>query len=297
VPRLKYIERNFSKDNLAIIRTANDIIDEYSKSGFTLTLRQLYYQFVARGLIPNRQIYYNRLGGVINDARLAGEIDWLAIEDRSRFVRSLSHWDSPQDIVNVCAEQFRMDKWKTQMVHMEVWIEKDALIGVIEGICNQYDVPYFSCRGYVSQSEMWQAAQRFMATTLEGKYGILLYLGDHDPSGLDMTRDITDRFALFGADVEVRRLALSWDQILQYSPPPNPAKTSDSRFETYVKQFGTESWELDALDPHVLVDLVEREITAQINTKIWTKVRDLENKGKEQLRGVAQRWNQIKGLS
>lgn len=78
---------------------------------------------------------------------------------------------------------------------------------------------------------------------------VILHLGDHDPSGIDMTRDISDRLELFGADVEVKRIALNWDQIDEFTPPPNPAKLSDSRAGAYIAEYGDESWELDALEP------------------------------------------------
>jgi hypothetical protein len=83
-----------------------------------------------------------------------------------------------------------LDTRRNQEYYIEVWIEKDALLGILETICKKLDVPYFSCRGYVSQSSMWEAAQRFRENDREG---ILLHLGDHDPSGIDMSRDIQER--------------------------------------------------------------------------------------------------------
>jgi hypothetical protein len=160
VPKIKYQSCNFRPDSLAIIAHANQIIEAYQAQGFVLTLRQLYYQFVAKGILANKQRNYIRLGSIINDARLAGLVDWSALEDRTRNLRDLAHWTDPSAIVEACAEQFRVDLWSTQRHRVEVWIEKDALVGVIEGVCEEYDVPYFSCRGYVSQSEMWGAAMR-----------------------------------------------------------------------------------------------------------------------------------------
>ena len=127
MPKLAYVSKDFSAKSLATIDLANRIIDEYRAQGYTLTLRQLYYQFVARDLIPNRVQEYKRLGSVVNDARLAGLIDWEAIEDRTRNLRSLAHWTSPDSIVEACASQYRIDKWARQPVRVEVWIEKEAL--------------------------------------------------------------------------------------------------------------------------------------------------------------------------
>jgi hypothetical protein len=126
-----FIQRAFRPDSQRIIEQAVEIIEDYTAQGFTLTLRQLYYQFVARDLIPNRQSEYKRLGSIINDARLAGLIDWDMIEDRTRNVRKVSAWESPQEIVSAIAEQYKEDLWAGQSQRVEVWIEKDALVGVV----------------------------------------------------------------------------------------------------------------------------------------------------------------------
>lgn len=280
MPKHTYIVKRFSGSVRSIIDAANEIIEEYAAQGFDLTLRQLFYQFVSRGLIANKQTEYSRLGSIINDARLAGHIDWDAIVDRTRFTRSLSHWDKPKDILEAAANSFRLDKWKSQIYRTEVWIEKDALVGVIEGVCNEYDVPYFSCRGYVSQSEMWAASQRFLKYQEKGQLPVIIHLGDHDPSGIDMSRDIRDRTALFmgGLDFQVKRIALTMKQVEEVGPPPNPAKLTDSRCNAYMEQFGDESWELDALDPSYLYDLIRNCIEGLIDKKAWDLVFEEEGK-------------------
>ena len=293
-----YVERKFSAGGLAIIKSANEIIAEYQAAGYELTLRQLYYQFVSRDLIANKLTEYKRLGSIINDARLAGLIDWLAIVDRTRGLRGLSHWDSPSDIIEGAAHSFRTDKWASQPVRVEVWIEKDALVGVFERVCNELDVPVLSCRGYTSQSEMWVASQRIIRYTRETpkKEVVVLHFGDHDPSGIDMTRDITERLALFGARLNVRRLALNKDQVDEYQPPPNPAKETDSRFAGYIRTYGNESWELDALEPDVLAGLVRRELESLRDQKTWNDAAAEEAKQKAQLQGISDRWEDVTGF-
>src|SRR5580692_12534694 len=98
-----FVPRNFSEGSLSLIAAATQIIEEYQADGFTLTLRQLYYQFVSRDLIENKQTEYKRLGSIINDARLAGLIDWSAIEDRTRNVEINSHWDEPSGVIQSAA--------------------------------------------------------------------------------------------------------------------------------------------------------------------------------------------------
>jgi len=177
-PLLSYVEKDFRADTLADIVQANRIIAEYMAAGFKLTLRQLYYQFVARDLIPNTQRSYKRLGSIINDGRLAGLIDWEAIEDRTRNVESLAHWDDPSEILNAVGRQYRTERWANQPTRVEVWIEKEALAGVFERICESLDVAYLSCRGYTSQSEMWAAAQRLIEYEEAGQDTIILHFGD-----------------------------------------------------------------------------------------------------------------------
>jgi len=292
LPKICYIPKSFTAPSLEIIEQANDIITEYSEQGFDLTLRQLYYQFVSRDLIANKQSEYKRLGNIINDARLAGKIDWYAIEDRTRNLKRLAHWDSPSEILESCAEQFRFDKWRNQEYRLEVWIEKDALVGVIEDICNEHDVPFFSCRGYTSQSEMWRAARRLKQYYDACKQTpIIIHLGDHDPSGIDMTRDIQERTNLFTrGKIRVERIALNIGQIDQYNPPPNPAKLSDTRCQAYILEYGESSWELDALEPKVMADLIADTILKYKDIDRWNETVNEENYEKSKLRETADNW-------
>lgn len=297
MPLIQYQAINLRPKALETIERANEIIAEFEAQGFDLTLRQLFYQFVARGLIPNTQREYKNLGGVVNDGRLAGLIDWDSIVDRTRNVRALSHWGSPEDIVQACAQQFNHDLWEDQPNYCEVWIEKDALVGVIQGVCNTWDVPHFSCRGYTSQSEMWGAARRILRRTADGeKPCIIFHLGDHDPSGVDMTRDVEDRLLLFEADVSVVRLALNFDQVRQYNPPPNPAKITDSRAAAYIRKHGRESWELDALDPRLIANLINDAIAGYVDLPKFKAAQARQEKSRGLLKAVAKRWSDVIAL-
>lgn len=294
MPTICYQPKRFSAGSLSIIYKAQDICEEYTREGFTLTLRQLYYQFVARGLIANKQTEYKRLGSIINDARLSGMLDWEAIEDRTRNLEKQATWDSPKDILQTAARQFKFDWWDTQPCRVEIWVEKEALVGVIERTAHQYRVPFFACRGYTSQSEAWRAGQRFADYNDRGQPVKVLHLGDHDPSGIDMTRDNDDRLMLFNdspdRDIEVLRLALNYDQVQQYKPPPNPAKLTDSRATRYISRFGRESWELDALDPKVIHNLIATEIEQLIDYDAWQRIRAKEIEAQQRIGSMAEKW-------
>lgn len=298
MPKIAYLSKNFGTDRLSVIERANQVLAEYAAQGFDLTLRQLYYQFVARGWIPNKQSEYKRLGETINEGRLAGLIDWDRIVDRTRNLEQNNHWDGPEDIVEACASQFQIDKWAGQENYVEVWIEKDALAGILEVACKPLDVAYFSCRGYTSQSELWSAAMRLVRKAEDGRQITIVHLGDHDPSGIDMTRDIRDRLKLFmerhGQDApEVLRVALNMDQVEQYNPPPNPAKTTDSRYDDYIVEHGEESWELDALEPAVITALIQEAVGERRDEELWERSKAAENRHKRLLSVVSERWSEL----
>lgn len=300
MPKIKYKKINLNTHSSILLDHCQNIIKEYQGKGFTLTIRQLYYQLVSKNIILNEVKAYKALVVLISKARLGGFIDWDAIEDRTRFIRALPHWNSPLEIITATAGQYRRDKWEWQKHRPEIWIEKDALIGVIEPICNKYDVPYFSCRGYSSLSEMWRASLRaldVMADTSYPKFPIIIHLGDHDPSGLDMTRDIQNRMDLFtGGIVKVVRIALNMGQICNADPPipPNPAKITDSRAPEYIKKFGHDSWELDALPPDTLMALVEKEVKKYQNMDDWRSTERRERKERALLANIVDKWDMVK---
>jgi hypothetical protein len=268
------------------------ILEEYEAKGFQLTLRQLYYQFVARDLIANSDKEYKRLGGIVSEGRMGGLIDWDHLVDRGRNFLQRPHWSSPASIVKACAEQYSEDRWDLSDYRIEVWVEKQALEDIIARACRPYDVGYIACKGYMSQSEMWSAAQRLAEYEVRGQKTVILHLGDHDPSGIDMTRDIQDRLRTFRSNAQVQRIALNMDQIDQYGPPPNPAKVTDSRAADYIEKFGHESWELDALEPEVITDLIQTEIKEHIDSNYESAIVH-EKKGRETLKAVSDNWHEV----
>lgn len=293
MPLIRYRDFNFNADRRATIDQANRIIREYSAQGYTLTLRQIYYQFVSRDLIPNTERSYKNLGSVISDGRDAGLIDWDAIEDRGRSVTEWPIEEDEKSVLEYIEYEFALDYWERQNVYVEVWVEKDALSSVIERACRRRSVPFMACKGYLSASEAWRAGQRFEDN--EHKRCVMIHLGDHDPSGLDMTRDNEDRLRLYshGADIEVRRIALNRDQVNHYNPPENPAKVTDSRAAAYIAEHGHSSWELDALEPSVLEQLIEDTLADYIDEEIWEETQSEERERREMLKQLHGKFDEI----
>lgn len=275
---------HLNKNNEKQLMIINKIIDEYAEEGYTLTLRQLYYQLVSRDIIPNQQKEYAKLSSLLVKGRMAGIVDWEAIEDRIR-VPFLPYWVTDiKDAINDTIEQYRLDRQKNQDVYIELWVEKDALSGVLRRITSHYHINLMVNRGYSSCTAIHDAYQRLKRYEIEGKQTYILYLGDHDPSGLDMIRDIKERLEEFGVYPEVRHIGLTQQQIKKFNPPPNPAKITDPRAKWYISEFGKTSWEVDALNPKVLHQLVRDNVEKLIDMDLFNKQVKKEEIDKKKLR-------------
>ena len=245
------------------------IMQEYVAEGYVLTVRQLYYQLVARDIIPNTERSYKNTVRLVNEARLAGLLDWDAIEDRTRGFLKRPSWKSGKEILESCAAQFHMDMWKDQPCRIYCIVEKEALAGVLQRVCSKYDIQLLAARGYPSASVLREFAKAELMSSTQRI--LILHLGDHDPSGIDMSRDLEERLRLLSrrSAFELIRVALTMDQIEDQGPPPNPAKTTDSRFAEYEALYGYESWELDALQPRFLTRLVEEHVLEVLDEGLW----------------------------
>lgn len=279
-------EKDFGPDALARIEQCDALLEEYQDQGFRMTLRQLYYQLVSRDIIPNEEKSYKKLGVLVSDARLAGLLDWDAIEDRGRSPSEPQHWKGVDDVLRAIESTvagYTLDRWQGQTTYVELWVEKDALAGVLQPLAHKHHVTLMVNKGYSSQSAMYESAQRFIENIGEMKQGVLFYLGDLDPSGEDMVRDIRERMAMFGADVEVAKVALTMEQVKLHKPPPNPAKITDPRAAGYIQKYGDKSWEVDALPPPVLAGIINTAIDNVLVRPTWNKVLAQEKTDKQRL--------------
>lgn len=195
------------------------------------------------------------------------------------------------DIIESAAKSYKIDLWCEQEYYIEVWVEKDALESVVGQAAERFRLNYFSCRGYTSMTAMWQAAQRLIEKADEGFRPYIIHLGDHDPSGIDMTRDIEERLNTLGCtDLHVDRIALNMDQVELYNPPPNPTKVTDSRSNSYRERFGDDCWELDALEPRVIDDLISNMVEQLINQERFDHYARREREERQQLNKAAEHW-------
>jgi len=292
--------KRFNAEQATIIDHLNDIIGRFNRQGVPRsTLRSVYYQFIAHDLFPDTWIdpvynqkqglapdtkntvkNYKKLGDIVSDARLAGLVDWEAIVDLERKVMHPQEFTGLDNFVRRLLPAYRLPRWEGQDNYVEVWVEKNGMTVSIEDVTDEYHVPLVANKGYGSMTNLYEGSKRFIDAGDEGKDCHILYLGDHDPSGLDMDNDIAKRMEMFGATVSVHRIALTSRQVEEYQPPPNPAKLTDSRAKDYIEKFGTESWEVNALDPSVINDFIKERLDQLIDRDLMDAVIEEEEADK-----------------
>lgn len=266
----------------AKLETIGTVIKEHHAENIVMTLRQLFYQLVSKNIIENTQREYKNLGEFLSKARLAGLVDWAAIEDRMRQAVVWREFEDIQECVDEAAREFTLPRWADQPVYLELWCEKDALSSVLEPVCDELFTTFMVNRGYTSSSAMYKTRDRikYKRVSEDGEVRDvhIIYLGDLDPSGEDMVRDIRDRFDLFGIkDVKITKLALNPSQVSKWKLPPNPAKMTDSRAAGYIRKHGTrKSYEVDAIPPKDLQKMVRRTIMNHMDMDLYQAVMDRE---------------------
>lgn len=308
---IAYRPKIFSPAHAEIIEHAVAIIQEMEVEGIEMNLRGLHYQFVARrievtmsfatfyerprdkkagepawvrGPYPNTFRAYKNLGDIINDARMAGEVSWEALEDTTRNMVDWQHFEAPLSAIQELREDYRIDRWDNQPKRPIMLIEKNSMVGTIRRVCAQLDMPFLSTRGYCSATEAWVLAQRVLKIREGGQEEVILDGRDHDPSGLDMTRDLRERLELFvGGPIDMRRIFMNFDQVQEHNPPPNVAKETDVRLDspmaddpdglTYRERFGPLSWEMEAMPPRAIVAAIREAVEEIQDPELWQESR------------------------
>lgn len=239
---------------LELIAAAAGVLADAAAAGYRFTLRRVFYALVAAEHLPNTERAYKGLSETLNRARWSGLLAMDCLDDLGRVADIPPSWRRPSDAVRDAAHWYRSDWWADADPTVEVWAEKAAVAGIVGPVADEYGVPFLACRGFSSLTALAEAADR-----LDGRDTVLLYVGDHDPSGLDMDRDLSDRLEGLGACIRLERLALTVDQIDEHQLPPQPTKEADSRARGYSAEHGG-SWELDALPADMLAGLVREAI-------------------------------------
>jgi len=253
--------------------------------GERMTVRQAYYQLVARQAIENSLKSYKRFDALLTKARKDGSIDPYSFLDTSKPFLKQPSWNNLNDYIPSVKASYKRSVWPTQPEYVEFWLEKDALRGIIEPIAQKYDCCLVIGRGYQSITNILDARDRFD----NDRNNYILYLGDFDPTGQDIPRSIEDNLTKFGANnFQLERIALTPEQIETYGLPPAPAKSKDSRTAGFVKKYGNKTVELDALTPQTLRHLTEKAILEHLDVEAYLHTLKLEEADKskvDQLQG------------
>lgn len=296
-------KRMWKTEKEEVVSNIVSIVEQYRSMGYRLTLRQLHYQFVAN--VPgyvNHDSAYKKLGKILDDCRYSGFVDWDAIADRGRVPKNNYTVEDIPDALKDTVDTYRLNRQKDQDNHVEVWTEKDALSEIFWRSCSRYGVTLCVNKGYTSSSAIYESYTRIAEKINEGKTATILYFGDHDPSGLDMIRDVEDRLRLMlengrqletgsSDDLIVKPIGLTMKQIEKYRLPPNPTKMTDSRSPQYIKAFGSTCWEVDALKPEVLTQIVEENIVEQIDMRQYGEMLKQEQNDIIELKKIIKKYD------
>lgn len=275
------------------VKAVNNIISQYS---MPLTLRQIYYRLVVAGLILNKRSTYNQLSSQVVTARERRGVDENRLVDRSRRIDNFA-FDTPTDFLDAALytlkQKYVRRYWTSQPVYVEVWVEKDALSEVMANAVYPLNTIVAPSRGYSSYSYLRDASRRIIQYA-DTKPTIVLHFADHDPSGLDMSRDLEERLVRYSSSqVEVRRIALTYDQVQQYNLIPNPTKDTDTRCDDYKRYYGDECWELDAIEPNELVRICATAVEALIEDwDAWNELKMVQENENKQLRELLEKTRQ-----
>jgi len=256
-----------------------------------MTVRQVFYQMATKGFVPKtEEAYRGTICRLLTQLRLRGIIPFGWIADNTRWMRKpITHTDM-EEVLKYNVQAYRRSVWATMPSYVEVWIEKDALAGVLYEVTESWDVPLMVTRGYPSLSYVYEAAQ---AIGSKGKPAYIYYFGDYDPSGMDISRVLEERLREFApeADMHFERVAVNPWQISHYNLPTRPTKKTDSR----ARQFNGDSVELDAMPPEMLKDLVENVIQQHIDRKEYENLIKTERLERESFKEIYAYWKQGKG--
>jgi len=273
------------KQSLELLEQVQEIIDSYD---FALTLRQIYYQLVAKQIIPNKQNYYHKLSRLCVMGRDEGILPEEGFADRLREVDKLSSWVDLNEFMETVRRSYHKDKWQNQDRYLEIWTEKDALRGVLSQVTYQYDVSLMVARGQLSRTAIYEASKRYKIKSDKECY--LYYCGDFDPSGLSIYESIKERLSDFGVFINYERIALTQKQIEKYQLPSDPGKKTDPNYNKFVSLYGSDMVvELDSLPPDVLRDIIKDCITKNINNGLLAQVQKEEETEKVSLNKFIER--------
>lgn len=272
----------------------SNVVEE-NREYHPLTVRQVFYQLVGKEFISNNQGSYKKISNDLTHLRLAGIVSWYAIEDRSRRISGKRGYESVEDYISVFINQFDPRFYhrcliQSQLKHVEVWIEKDALSSIVEDVVWPYCLRVVVCRGHSSTTFIRQYAERARSAIEGGKQPVILYFGDLDPSGIECfeaaQRSLENKHKVSG--IIYKRISLNPEHLDLYNLPDSvdAIKESDPNYKKYVSRFGRVAVELDALHPKDLQNLVRESIRDELDLSEVNAQKEIEQIERQKIVGI-----------
>lgn len=354
--RVKYVNKTFQDEKAALVDPIQQVFDEYAAQGYLLNARAIAYRLEGQGIIRKTEESFQRVETVAKEGRDMGLFDWDGLPvDSARALRDYAMWANEAARIASAARNHLTDKWARQENRVEVWAEKEGLLGIIRGACEDEDVPFRALTGYDAIGALREGARRSMARSARGRFlmraqdryanGLerinrfylalvnmdeseiaeeameyykalqpiwmeelgrdvpeqhttILYIGDHDPSGMNITETVRRDLLKYGAhDFTVRRIAITCEETCENEDPElhsAPAKVTDARHRNYVQQHGTtDAWEVESLEPAVLAGRVTAAIQEWRDENAWEEAIEAEEEQRENIALVAERWDDV----
>ena len=273
----RYTDIQLSDEESDTLASIELLIEEYNDHGITLSPRQIYYQFVERGLVPNETEWCRHVEQVVATGRMLGRLDWDHIADRPLAVRAHHQFADPLDALTQLVENYAASLWDEQRWKIEVWVEKDAMVSVVGPLCYEYHIPFYTCAEIVSLSEQRRAGDRARRIRNRNEKALMIHFGDYNEEMYARAERNMQRTLRFsgGAPIEMRRIALTWDQVEEFKLPVDPR--SDRHNVNY---------EIEALDP-VILDRNFRELVSDlIDEDAWDRALQCEAQGRREVEAM-----------
>lgn len=255
-----------------------------------MTVRQVFYRMAVQGVVPKQERRgYNTVQRLLVEMRREGRIPYSWIVDSSRTIRRPTTFDSMEDALRNTARAYRRSLWTDLPVYIQIWLEKEALTGVLWDVTDRWDVPLWVSRGYTSLSYLHSGAERIQAAIEAGRRVYVYNFGDHDPSGVNAWEKLQETIRAFIDDpqaVEFERVAVTPEQIDAWDLPSRPTKKSDTRSKAWS---AGESVEMDAIPPARLKELVRGCVERHIPRRELDYIRAIEEEERQTLRHIADR--------
>ena len=257
-----------------------DIVSEMQP----MTVRQVFYQATVRSIIEKTEAGYTKVQTDLALMRRAGELPYEWLADNTRWQRKPRTFNSVEEALKQTAQLYRKNLWASADAYVEIWLEKDALAGVVWPVTAAYDVPLMVARGYASLSFLHTAAEFINDLTVPA---YIYHLGDYDPSGVNAAEKIEQTLRELApyAEIYFVRIAVTPGQIQEWNLPTRPTKASDTR----AKNFGEISVELDAIEPEVLRTIVEAAIELHLPSEQLEVLKAAEESERELITSLVER--------